>query len=66
MIRPLTCPICHKALVETDAAQRRPLPFCSERCRQIDLLRWCDGRYTIVEPLTPDAFMEDLPDEDQL
>lgn len=28
------------------------LPFCSERCRKIDLFRWFDGRYAIVEKLT--------------
>ena len=28
------------------------LPFCSERCRKIDLFRWFDGRYPIVEKLT--------------
>lgn len=27
-------------------------PFCSERCRKIDLFRWFDGRYAIVEKLT--------------
>ena len=27
-------------------------PFCSERCRKIDLFRWFDGRYAIVEALT--------------
>src|SRR5438093_938969 len=29
-------------------------PFCCERCRQVDLLRWNKGAYAIVEPLTPE------------
>jgi len=35
-------------------------PFCSERCRNIDLLRWSKGKYAIVEPLTPDRHAEEL------
>jgi endogenous inhibitor of DNA gyrase (YacG/DUF329 family) len=31
------CPICHKAF---DREQSRSMPFCSARCRQIDLGRW--------------------------
>jgi hypothetical protein len=33
----LRCPTCRK---EFDAAQSEALPFCSQRCRQIDLGRW--------------------------
>jgi uncharacterized protein len=33
-------------------------PFCSERCRQVDLLRWSQGKYAIVEPLTPEKLAE--------
>jgi len=54
MIRRPTCPICHKVLpVDTNALQKS-LPFCSERCRQIDFFRWSDGKYAIVEPLDPE------------
>ncbi len=36
------------------------MPFCSERCRLIDLRRWLDERYSIpVEP-DPDAEFEDF------
>lgn len=35
------CPICGKPSV---AASR---PFCSERCREVDLNRWLSGRYAI-------------------
>ena len=41
------CPRCHKP-VET-ARQKRPAdyPFCSERCRLLDLGRWLRGEYAI-------------------
>lgn len=35
------CPICGKPAV---AASR---PFCSERCRDVDLNRWLSGGYAI-------------------
>jgi endogenous inhibitor of DNA gyrase (YacG/DUF329 family) len=39
-----------------DAAQRAKVyPFCSERCKVIDLGRWLDERYQIpVEPAETD------------
>lgn len=60
MIRRLTCPICEKELpVEVDS--EAPLfPFCSKRCKQIDLHRWTSGGYAIVEDLTPDKMFEHL------
>ena len=41
------CPTCRKA-VETDP-QSRPadFPFCSERCRLLDLSKWLQGDYRI-------------------
>lgn len=57
MIRPQTCPVCETAL---PAERTRLFPFCSERCRQVDLLRWCDGRYAIVEPADPERVEEEL------
>ena len=35
------CPICREP---TDAAYR---PFCSSRCRDVDLARWMRGTYAI-------------------
>jgi endogenous inhibitor of DNA gyrase (YacG/DUF329 family) len=47
------------------AAKAATFPFCSERCRQIDLLRWSKGEYKIVEPLDPRRLEEETlnPDE---
>lgn len=52
MVRPHTCPICHVELPPGAAAESRWFPFCGERCRNVDLYRWGQGRYAIVEPLT--------------
>jgi uncharacterized protein len=58
MIRPMTCPICKKPVVVPAVNDAPWFPFCSERCRQVDLLRWCQGAYAIVEPLDPDELDE--------
>jgi endogenous inhibitor of DNA gyrase (YacG/DUF329 family) len=36
-----SCPICGKP--STEAAR----PFCSDRCRDVDLNRWLSGSYAI-------------------
>ena len=41
------CPVCGKSLRQG----RRYAPFCSERCRTIDLGRWLDEKYVISRPL---------------
>ena len=43
------CPVCDRPRA---AAFR---PFCSERCRSVDLSRWLTGAYAIAgEPSDPD------------
>ena len=67
MVRLPDCPICRKQLSATSAQESKFFPFCTERCRDIDLLRWSDGRYAIVEPLDPEnltAQMLEALDED--
>lgn len=56
--RLVTCPQC-KTLVEyrTDNPFR---PFCSERCKMVDLGAWATENYRISEPILPDADL-DLP-----
>lgn len=55
MILRHNCPICSKPLPDDVDAADRLFPFCSVRCRQIDLYRWSQGRYAIVEQLDPDV-----------
>jgi endogenous inhibitor of DNA gyrase (YacG/DUF329 family) len=65
------CPICKKP-VDADASgdARSHFPFCSDRCKLIDLGRWLDGRYQVPvsddednseEPPTP-SFPTDADD----
>ncbi len=56
MVRAPSCPICD-ATVAPDTHEKT-FPFCSARCRNIDLFRWAEGRYALVEPLTPDKLAE--------
>jgi uncharacterized protein len=62
MIRRSTCPICNKELSAGAARESADYPFCSQRCRQVDFFRWCDGKYAIVEPLDPRRMDVDLDD----
>ena len=53
----LRCPICEKPF---DPAESRALPFCSDRCRQIDLGRWLREVYSV-----PVERKDDLGDESE-
>jgi len=53
MIRPHQCPICDKPFQPSESAGESHFPFCSKRCRQVDLFRWFDGKYAVVEELDP-------------
>jgi len=39
---PLRCPVCGKRF---EAESSLAMPFCSQRCRLIDLYRWLDEKY---------------------
>ncbi|WP_395405942.1 DNA gyrase inhibitor YacG [Pseudoduganella sp. UC29_106] len=39
------CPTCHKKVEWTEANKFRP--FCSERCKQIDLGAWAEEKYRV-------------------
>ncbi|MGH7200257.1 MAG: DNA gyrase inhibitor YacG [Planctomycetaceae bacterium] len=62
MIRPQTCPICEKPLPPNAGTELPTFPFCGERCRLVDLSRWSEGKYTIVEPLDPSRLDPELLD----
>ena len=59
--RPLLmrCPICNR---EFDQSASSALPFCSERCRTIDLGRWLGETYGL--PAVPDPEADELPEGD--
>jgi endogenous inhibitor of DNA gyrase (YacG/DUF329 family) len=53
----MRCPVC-KQPVEAGSKYR---PFCSERCKLIDLGRWLNGSYAIPgEPASEEDLTEDL------
>lgn len=44
----MRCPICRR---ETFFEGNPSRPFCSERCKWIDLDHWLSGRYRISTPM---------------
>ncbi len=60
MPRVVKCPTCRKEVYWENNQYR---PFCSDRCRLIDLGAWAEERYRIrSEDL--DAFSSDPDDDD--
>jgi hypothetical protein len=57
LARLMRCPTCEK---EFDPSQSSAKPFCSERCRTIDLGRWLDESYSL--PVVPEA--DERPEAD--
>ena len=51
----MKCPICKKEVSPGDLF----FPFCSERCKIIDLGNWASEKYVISTPVQP----EDLESE---
>ncbi len=53
------CPICKKA---TDSDKDAEFPFCSERCRLLDLGAWSSEKYVVSDPIFDE---EELPETDR-
>ncbi|HVB86750.1 MAG TPA: DNA gyrase inhibitor YacG [Candidatus Dormibacteraeota bacterium] len=49
------CPICRKA---TDSEKSENFPFCSERCKMLDLGNWASEKYRISEPIFDESEFE--------
>ncbi len=54
----VACPICRKQREWEGNPDR---PFCSERCRMIDLGAWVAGEYTVPVEDSPPAVFEADP-----
>lgn len=52
------CPFCGR---KTDTATNPFRPFCSERCKLLDLGNWLSGDYRIPAPETPEGDDQTLP-----
>ena len=61
--RKLSCPICKKPVKASDPE----FPFCSPRCRTIDLGKWASGEYVISSPVKDsEELIQDVdPDQDR-
>ena len=46
------CPICRRP---TDSETHADFPFCSERCRLLDLGNWASEKYRISEPVIDES-----------
>lgn len=57
----MRCPICRKNVTWEGNPFR---PFCSERCKLIDLDNWLAGRYRISAPV--ETAEENAPVEDSV
>jgi len=57
----MKCPICKKEVALGDAES----PFCSKRCRLIDLGNWASGKYAIPGPPVAEQ-AKDSPDDDEV
>jgi len=58
----LRCATCKKP-VKPGASD---FPFCSERCRTIDLGKWASGAYVISSPITDQSDAIDGDSEDDV
>ncbi len=50
------CPSCSGLVQQKD----EDFPFCSDRCRKIDLGKWAMGVYKISSPVLDPEVLEDL------
>jgi hypothetical protein len=56
----LRCPICKKTVKSVDPE----FPFCSDRCRTIDLGKWASGAYVIPSVSDADEQIRESTPED--
>jgi uncharacterized protein len=57
--RILRCPTCRSVVTGQD----ENFPFCSDRCRLIDLGKWASGAYRISSPVLDPEVLEGLGGE---
>jgi len=54
--KPILCPICKKPV---DPANE-DFPFCSDRCRLLDLGKWASGDYKVSSPVFDPDILEEV------
>jgi hypothetical protein len=56
MAKQLLCPTCKKPVEATG----EDFPFCSGRCRLLDLGKWASGDYKVSSPIQDPDLLEEL------
>jgi endogenous inhibitor of DNA gyrase (YacG/DUF329 family) len=57
--RSLRCPSCRTLVLRGNES----FPFCSDRCRLIDLGKWASGAYVISTPVNDPEQLENMTEE---
>jgi len=60
----IPCPTCRKEVVRSPRRAAPFFPFCSERCKLIDLGKWFDEEHRIEGPAAGEAAPSRGDDED--
>jgi uncharacterized protein len=55
----LRCPSCRTLVLR----ENEHFPFCSDRCRLIDLGKWASGGYVISTPITDPEQLENIAED---
>ncbi|MGH9564993.1 MAG: DNA gyrase inhibitor YacG [Candidatus Angelobacter sp.] len=55
----LRCPSCRTLVLAGDEF----FPFCSDRCRLIDLGKWASGGYVISTPVNDPEMLESMAEQ---
>jgi len=55
----LRCPACRTLVLR----ENENFPFCSDRCRLIDLGKWASGGYVISTPINDPEQLENMAEE---
>lgn len=55
-MKALRCPTCGAVVLPKDP----DMPFCSDRCRMVDLGKWASGAYRISSPILDPEVLEGL------
>ncbi len=58
------CPTCSKTITVSNKEDAPFRPFCTKRCKLIDLGRWLDGTYVVNEPDKPGDLEQAEQDEE--
>jgi len=56
----MNCPICRKPV---DSETHAEFPFCSDRCRLLDLGNWSSEKYVVSETALDEDLFEKLEHE---